>query len=81
MDVLDVVMRRRRDLTNIGNLAAQPVDVLHGEHHARLVGDGEQVEHRVGRAAHGDVERHGVLECLTRGDRPRQDRFVPIFVV
>ncbi len=28
-----------------------------------LVGGGEQVQHGVGRAAHGDVERHGVLEA------------------
>jgi hypothetical protein len=29
--------------------------------HAR---GGQDVQHRVGRAAHGDVERHGVLEGL-----------------
>ena len=42
--------------------ARQAVDVVHGEVDAALVGGGQDVQHGVGRAAHGDVERHGVLE-------------------
>ena len=40
------------------------------------LGDGQQVQDRVGRAAHGDVERHRVLEGLEGGDRARQHRVV-----
>jgi hypothetical protein len=50
------------DLAQHRNLAGQPVDVVHGEIDLALVGDGEQVQHRVGRPAHGDIQRHGVLE-------------------
>ncbi len=53
---------RRRDLAEARHAARQPVDVGHGEVDLRLVGGGEQVQHGVGRAAHGDVERHRVLE-------------------
>ena len=37
-----------------------------------LVGGGEQVQHRVRRAAHRDVERHRVVERGARRDRARQ---------
>ena len=61
-----------RDLAQHGHAARQPVDVGHGEVDLGLVRGGQQMQHGVGRAAHGDVERHGVLERLEAGDRARQ---------
>ena len=48
---------------------------------SRLIGGGEQVQHGVGRAAHGDVEAHRVLERLEAGDRPRQHAVVVLLVI
>ena len=53
-----------RHLAETRHAARQPVDVGHGERHLALMGRGQEVQHRVGRPAHGDVERHGVLEGL-----------------
>ena len=63
-----VLLRRRRHLGKAGHAARQAVDVVHGEIDAGLARGGEQVQHGVGRAAHGDVERHGVLEGVEGGD-------------
>ena len=52
----------RRDLAQHGHLARQRVDIVHGEVDAALMGGGEDVQHGVGRPAHGDVQRHGVFE-------------------
>ena len=52
----------RRDLAEIGHLARQPVDIRHGERHLALLRRRQQVQHRVGRAAHGDIQRHRILE-------------------
>ncbi len=80
--VLDVVLGSRwRDLAQAGHLARDLVDVGHGELHLGLLRAGKQVEDRVGRSAHGHVERHGVLEGLEGGDRTRQRRGVVLFVV
>ena len=76
-----MVVRVGCDLAQHGYLAREAVDVVHREVHARLVGHGQQVQHGVGRAAHGDVERHGVLEGRLRGDRARQQRVVAFEVV
>ena len=48
---------------------------------AAFLGYGQQVEHGVGAAAHGDVERHGVEESLTCGDAAWQYRLVAVLVV
>ena len=74
--VLHVVGRAGRHLAQAGDPARQPVDVRHGEVDPRLPGDGQQVQDRVGGAAHGDVQRHGVQEGRLRGDRARQHRGV-----
>ena len=79
--VLDVVRRRRRDLADVGDAAREPIDVGHGELDPRLVGDGQDVQHRVGRAAHRDVERHGVLERLEGRDGAREHAGVAADVV
>ena len=82
MDVLDVhVGYRRRDLAQHRHAARQAVDVDHGEIELRLVGGGEQMQHGVGRAAHGDVEAHRVLERLEAGDRARQHALVVLLVI
>jgi hypothetical protein len=39
------------------------------------------MQHGVGGAAHGDVEGHGVLECLEGGDAARQGGEVVVLVV
>ena len=54
---------------------------LHREVDARLARDGKNVQHRVGRAAHRDVQRHRVLEGLEGRDAARQDRGVALEVV
>ena len=55
VDVLDVVVRVGGDLAEHRDPARKAVDVLHREIDAGLVGHGQQVQDRVGRAAHGDV--------------------------
>ena len=82
MDVLDMhVGHRRRDLAQHRHAPRQAVDVFHGEVEFRLVGGGEQMQHGVGRAAHGDVEAHRVLERLEAGDRARQHALVVLLVI
>ena len=63
--------RRARPCT-ARHAARQPVDVGHGEIDLALMRGGEQMQHGVGRAAHGDVERHRVLERVEVGDAARQ---------
>ena len=71
----------RRDLAQHRNLARQRVDVVHGEVDAALVCCGKDVQHGVCRAAHGDVERHGVLEGRLGGDGARQRGLVVLLVI
>ena len=47
------------------------VEVFDVERHLRFVGDGEQVQHGVGRAAGGGDGGDGVLERVARDDLPR----------
>ena len=68
-------------LQSTGTLRRQRVDVVEREVDAALVGRREDVQHGVGRAAHGDVERHGVLERLLGGDGARQRALVVLLVV
>ena len=77
---MDVALGRG-DFRQARHLAAQPVDILHGEIDPRLMRGGEQVEYRIGRAAHRDVEAHRVLERLETGDRARQDAFIVFLVI
>ena len=73
MHVLEMhVGAGRRDLAQHGHAPRQPVDVGHGEGNLRLIGGGENMQHGVGRAAHGNVERHRVLEGFERRDGARQ---------
>ena len=61
-------------LHRTGHAARQAVDVEHGERHLAFLRRGQQMQHRVGGPAHGDVERHGVLERGEGGDAARQHR-------
>ena len=76
-----VLRRVRRHLAYAGHLAGKGVDVGHLEIGSRLGRHGQQVQHRVGRAAHGDVERHGVQERGARGDAAGQHGLVAVFIV
>ena len=69
------------ELAEAGHSAREGVDILHGEVHFSLLGDGEQVEYGVGAASHGDVECHGVEEGLARGDAAWQHALVVVLVV
>ena len=51
----------------------QGVNVVLIEVDVRLLSRGEQVQDRVGRAAHRDVDPHGVGQRLAGDDRARQD--------
>ena len=63
---------RGRDLAHVGHPVGHLVDVRQGVVDARLAGDGQQVEDRVGGAAHGHVQHEGVVEGLARDDLPRR---------
>ena len=75
------VRDRWRDLAEHRHLSRQPVDILHREGDLALMRSGEQMQHRIGRAAHGDVEAHRVLECLEARDIARQHAAVVLLVV
>ena len=80
--ILDVdVVNGRGHLADARRVAGEAVDVLHGEVDAGFLSHGEQVEHGVGRTAHGDVEAHGVFEGVLRGDAAREDAFVVQVVI
>jgi hypothetical protein len=81
VDVLHVhVGLGRRHLGQARHAARQAVDVGHAEVDAAFVRGGQQVQHGVGRAAHGDVQAHGVLERRAGGDAARQGRGVVLLV-
>ena len=68
VDVLHVNRGERRgDLGDVRHLGGDRLDVREAEGHARLAGDGQHVEHGIGRSAHGHVHHHGVVDG-GRGD-------------
>ncbi len=71
----------RRDLGQAWRPPRQPIDVGHAEVHAGFVRGGQEVQHGVGRAAHGDIQRHGVFERLEPGDGAGQHRDVVLLIV
>ena len=64
--VLHVVVGVRRHLGQARHPPGDGVDGGQVEVDLALLGGGQDVQHRVGGAAHGDVERHRVLERLAR---------------
>jgi hypothetical protein len=73
--------RRRGDLADVRHLAGEPVDVAHGEGHFAFLRGGQQVQHRIRRAAHRDVERHGVFKSGQAGDAAGKRGSVILFVI
>jgi hypothetical protein len=79
--VFDVVLVGvGRHLAQLRHRARQAVDVGHGEVDLGLLRNGQHVQDGVGGAAHGDVQRHRVLERL-EAHRARQHRLVVLLVV
>ena len=75
-----VLLGGGRHLAELRHLAGHAVDVGHGEVDARLLGCRQQVQHGIGGAAHGDVERHGILERRLGGDVARQGTRIILFI-
>ena len=76
-----VLLRVGRHLAETGRLARQHVDVFHLEIGSRLMSHSQQVEYRVGGAAHGDIQRHGVEKSLAGCDATWQHALVTVLVV
>ena len=85
VDVDHVVLAVGLGVGDVGHPGRHPVEVVEAQLDAGLVGDGEQVEHGVGRAAEGHDHGDGVLErllghdlrgagCRARAGRPRPGR-------
>ena len=70
-----------RDLGKAGNLAGKTVDVFHAEIDAALMRRRQNMQHRVGGTAHGDIQRHGVFKRRLVGDGARQDGFVLLLII
>ena len=69
------------ELAEERGLAREGVNVLHREIHLSLLGNSQQVEHRIRRGTHRYIERHGVEESLTGGYASWQYALVAVFVV
>ena len=41
----------------------------------------QQMQHRISRTAHGDIQRHRVFEGFEAGNGTRQDALVPFLVI
>src|SRR5205814_9712627 len=60
VEVDHVELAVRLHVGDVGDLPADPVEVLQREIDTRLVGDGQQVQHRVGGSADGHGDGDGV---------------------
>ena len=80
--VFDVVFGLvRRNFAQLRDAARQGINVFHRVGDVRFLRGGEQVQNGVGRAAHGDIEGHGILEGVEVGDGARQDAGIAFAVV
>ncbi len=79
--ILDMVMRIRGHLAEHRGDTRQAVDIVDSEVGSSLVGNGQQMEHSVGRPAHGDIERHGVEHRLACGNVARENRVIAMKIV
>ena len=68
-------------MQRLRHAAREAVDVGHREGHLGLLRHGQQMQNSIRGAAHGDVQRHGVLEGLKGRDAARQHRCVVLLVV
>jgi hypothetical protein len=57
----------------VRHLVTDAVEVVQAQLDISFAGDGEQVQHDVGRAAERHGQGDGVLECLFREDVARRD--------
>ena len=71
----------RSQLAQARSLAAQRIDVLHGEVGASLLSHCQQMEHGVCASTHSDVERHGIEESLASGDVAGQNALVSVLII
>ncbi len=76
-----VLLGRGGHLAQLGHLARHAIDIGHGEVHPGLLGRRQQVQHRIGGTAHGDIQRHGILERRLGGDVAWQGALVILLVV
>jgi hypothetical protein len=81
MNVLHVdVALRRRHLAQARCSTRQPIDVSHRERNVPFLSSRQQMQHGVSRAAHGDVQGHGVLESGACGDTSGHRRLIIVLV-
>ena len=71
----------RAQLAEARHLAAQLVYVFHLEVCASFLSYSQQVEHGVGASAHGDVQGHGVEECVTGSNVAWQYALVAVLII
>ena len=71
----------RAQLAEARHLAAQLVDVFHLEVCASFLSYCQQVEHGVGASAHGDVQGHGVEECVAGSNVAWQYALVAVLII
>ncbi|GCM60116.1 hypothetical protein ExPCM17_00906 [Escherichia coli] len=76
-----VFLGARRNFTQLRYFAGELIDITHGEVDFRFLRRRQQVENGVGRAAHRDIQRHGVFKRRLTGDVTRQCAFIILFVV
>ena len=81
MNIFDVGEAVRCDLGKARDIARNPVDVLEAKINLTLDRCRKDVQHGVGRAAHRDIETHGVFKRRFRSDRARQNALVVVVVV
>ena len=73
VEIGHVELAARLHVGDVGHAGRDAVEVVEVEGDPGLVGDGQQVEHGVGRAAERVGDRDGVLERRLRHDVPRGD--------
>ena len=79
--VLYVIVRIGCYFTKHRRLAGQGVYVLYRKVYSGLLGYGEQVQYRVGRAPHGNIESHRIEECRASSDVTGQYAFIAVLVI
>ncbi|OQB36072.1 MAG: hypothetical protein BWY09_02049 [Candidatus Hydrogenedentes bacterium ADurb.Bin179] len=60
--ILDMPLVGGRHLADVRHTRTDLVKPLQGIDHARFPGDGQRVQHGIGRAAHGHVQGEGIVD-------------------
>ena len=76
-----VFLGGRRNFAQARDFATELVDVGHFKVHTRFIGGRQQMQNGVGRAAHGNVERHGIFKRVFGGDVAWQHRNIVLLVI